>query len=235
MRSCRGTSSTSPCARSSRSWRRSGSATPACSLLVDGCELADLSTVGDGKHLRFRVRQRGRDSGSAIAFGMGAQLDRFRREGALRRRVPPAGEPLERRRLAAARRAARLRRRRRVRRAARVARQPVEGGRGGLDAGGAADLRGARARRRSATEPARVARRSGRCSKRSPRSPRQPELRPRLGAAEHHAGTATRPFRTRGGGVELAQHAGDLDQLFRLPPTVEHGLLPFIGRTAFPP
>jgi hypothetical protein len=36
--------------------------------------------VGDGKHLRFRVRQRGRDAGSAIAFGMGAQLDRFRRE-----------------------------------------------------------------------------------------------------------------------------------------------------------
>jgi hypothetical protein len=36
--------------------------------------------VGDGKHLRFRVRQRGRDAGSAIAFGLGAQLDRFRRE-----------------------------------------------------------------------------------------------------------------------------------------------------------
>jgi len=50
-------------------------------LLVDGCELADLSTVGDGKHLRFRVRQRGRDSGSAIAFGLGGQLDRYRREG----------------------------------------------------------------------------------------------------------------------------------------------------------
>ena len=49
-------------------------------LLVDGCELADLSTVGEGKHLRFRVRQHGRDSGSAIAFGFGAQLDRFRRE-----------------------------------------------------------------------------------------------------------------------------------------------------------
>jgi hypothetical protein len=50
-------------------------------LLVDGCELADLSTVGDGKHLRFRVRHRGRDSGSAIAFGMGAQLDRFHADG----------------------------------------------------------------------------------------------------------------------------------------------------------
>ena len=61
-------------------WRRSASAIQGVLLLVDGCELADLSTVGDGKHLRFRVRQRGRDSGSAIAFGMGAQLDRFRRE-----------------------------------------------------------------------------------------------------------------------------------------------------------
>jgi hypothetical protein len=37
--------------------------------------------VGEGKHLRFRVRQRGRDAGSAIAFGSGSQLDRFRRVG----------------------------------------------------------------------------------------------------------------------------------------------------------
>ena len=58
-----------------------GLGNPGVLLLVDGCELTDLSTVGDGKHLRFRVRQRGRDSGSAIAFGMGSQLDRFRREG----------------------------------------------------------------------------------------------------------------------------------------------------------
>jgi single-stranded-DNA-specific exonuclease len=58
-----------------------GLGNPGITLLVDGCELADLSTVGDGKHLRFRVRQRGRDSGSAIAFGMGTQLDRFRRSG----------------------------------------------------------------------------------------------------------------------------------------------------------
>ena len=58
-----------------------GLGNPGVLLLVDGCELADLSTVGDGKHLRFRVRQRGVDSGSAIGFGMGAQLDRFRREG----------------------------------------------------------------------------------------------------------------------------------------------------------
>ena len=57
-----------------------GLGNPGVLLLVDGCELGELSTVGDGKHLRFRVRQRGRDSGSAIAFGMGAELDRFRTE-----------------------------------------------------------------------------------------------------------------------------------------------------------
>jgi len=57
-----------------------GLGNPGVTLLVDDCELAELSTVGEGKHLRFRVRQRGRDSGSAIAFGLGAQLDRFRRE-----------------------------------------------------------------------------------------------------------------------------------------------------------
>jgi single-stranded-DNA-specific exonuclease len=56
-----------------------GLGNPGVTLLVDGCELAELATVGDGKHLRFRVRQRGRDAGSAIAFGFGAQLDRLRR------------------------------------------------------------------------------------------------------------------------------------------------------------
>jgi single-stranded-DNA-specific exonuclease len=57
-----------------------GLGNPGITLLVDGCEVADADTVGDGKHLRFRVRHRGRDAGSAIAFGLGAQLDRFRRE-----------------------------------------------------------------------------------------------------------------------------------------------------------
>jgi single-stranded-DNA-specific exonuclease len=57
-----------------------GLGNPGVTLLVDGCEIVDPATVGDGKHLRFRVRHRGRDSGSAIAFGLGAQLDRFRRE-----------------------------------------------------------------------------------------------------------------------------------------------------------
>ena len=58
-----------------------GLGNPGVTLLVDDCELGDLQTVGDGKHLRFRVRQRGRDAGSAIAFGQGAQLDRLRRPG----------------------------------------------------------------------------------------------------------------------------------------------------------
>jgi hypothetical protein len=50
-------------------------------LLLAGCELADLAAVGEGKHLRFRVRDDGRDSGSAIAFRFGSQLDRLRRVG----------------------------------------------------------------------------------------------------------------------------------------------------------
>jgi single-stranded-DNA-specific exonuclease len=58
-----------------------GLGNPGVTLLLPSCELGDLATVGDGKHLRFRVRARDRDSGSAIAFGLGTQLDRFRREG----------------------------------------------------------------------------------------------------------------------------------------------------------
>jgi single-stranded-DNA-specific exonuclease len=58
-----------------------GLANPGVTLLLPSCELGDLSPVGDGKHLRFRVKDRGRDAGSAIAFGLGAQLDRFRAVG----------------------------------------------------------------------------------------------------------------------------------------------------------
>src|SRR5205814_5427427 len=50
-------------------------------LLASGCELGELATVGDGKHLRFRVQRDGRDAGGAIAFGQGTQLDRYRRVG----------------------------------------------------------------------------------------------------------------------------------------------------------
>ncbi len=55
-----------------------GLGNPGVTLLVPAAEALSPSTVGDGKHLRFRVRQHGRDGGSAIAFGLGRQLDRLR-------------------------------------------------------------------------------------------------------------------------------------------------------------
>ena len=58
-----------------------GLGNPPVMLLASDCELRDLATVGEGKHLRFRVGQDGADAGSAIAFGMGRQLDRYRRIG----------------------------------------------------------------------------------------------------------------------------------------------------------
>jgi len=58
-----------------------GLGNPGVTLLLPSCELGDLAPVGNGKHLRFRVRDRGRDAGSAIAFGLGAQLDRYRAQG----------------------------------------------------------------------------------------------------------------------------------------------------------
>jgi single-stranded-DNA-specific exonuclease len=58
-----------------------GLGNPDVTLLAAGCELGELSTVGDGKHLRFRVQRDGRDAGGAIAFGQGTQLDRYRRVG----------------------------------------------------------------------------------------------------------------------------------------------------------
>jgi single-stranded-DNA-specific exonuclease len=57
-----------------------GLGNPDVTLLVASCEAYDAATVGEGKHLRFRVRQYGRDAGSAIAFGMGKQLDRLHGE-----------------------------------------------------------------------------------------------------------------------------------------------------------
>ena len=58
-----------------------GLGNPGVNLLVAGCRLAELATVGEGKHLRFRVLDGGRPAGSAIGFGLGAQLDRFRSVG----------------------------------------------------------------------------------------------------------------------------------------------------------
>ena len=56
-----------------------GLGNPDVTLLVPSCETVEPALVGDGKHLRFRVRQGNLDAGSAIAFGLGGQLDRLRR------------------------------------------------------------------------------------------------------------------------------------------------------------
>jgi len=58
-----------------------GLGNPDITLLVPACEAVQPAVVGEGKHLRFRVRHGGRDAGSAIAFGLGPQLDRFDRPG----------------------------------------------------------------------------------------------------------------------------------------------------------
>jgi single-stranded-DNA-specific exonuclease len=57
-----------------------GLGNPGVTLLAVGCELGELDRVGDGKHLRLAVTANGARSG-AIAFGEGASLDRYRREG----------------------------------------------------------------------------------------------------------------------------------------------------------
>jgi single-stranded-DNA-specific exonuclease len=59
-----------------------GLGNPGVTLLAAGCQLRDVAAVGDGKHLRFRVRDGAQDAGSAIAFGFGRQFDRFRQESA---------------------------------------------------------------------------------------------------------------------------------------------------------
>ena len=55
-----------------------GLGNPGVTLLAVGCELSALGAVGDGKHLKLAVTHEGARSG-AIAFGQGAQLDRYRR------------------------------------------------------------------------------------------------------------------------------------------------------------
>ena len=56
-----------------------GLGNPEPTLLVASVEAVSASTVGEGKHVRFRIRQHERDGGSAIAFGFGTQLDRLQR------------------------------------------------------------------------------------------------------------------------------------------------------------
>lgn len=58
-----------------------GLGNPDVTLLVPATRIVAPATVGEGKHLRFRVRQGDRDAGSAIAFGQGGQLDRVRADG----------------------------------------------------------------------------------------------------------------------------------------------------------
>ena len=58
-----------------------GLGNPGVTLLAAGCELGDLTAVGEGKHLRFRVSDSRGPAGTAIAFGLGSQLDRYRRVG----------------------------------------------------------------------------------------------------------------------------------------------------------
>jgi len=58
-----------------------GLGNPGVTLLAADCELTDLATVGEGKHLRFRVRLDGADAGSAIAFRQGPRLDSYRPGG----------------------------------------------------------------------------------------------------------------------------------------------------------
>ncbi len=58
-----------------------GLGNPDVTLLVPAAQPFAPATVGEGKHLRFRVRQNGRDAGTAIAFGQGSQLDRIRATG----------------------------------------------------------------------------------------------------------------------------------------------------------
>ena len=54
-----------------------GLGNPEPTLLVASVEPAAAATVGEGKHLRFRIKQHERDGGSAIAFGLGGELERL--------------------------------------------------------------------------------------------------------------------------------------------------------------
>jgi single-stranded-DNA-specific exonuclease len=57
-----------------------GLGNPAVRLLVGGCEVAELTAVGEnGKHLRVGLRMNGRPLPGGIAFGRGSQLDALRR------------------------------------------------------------------------------------------------------------------------------------------------------------
>ena len=173
-----------------------GLANPGVTLLLPSCELGDLASVGDGKHLRFRVRDRGRRR---------RECDRLRSRHAarplppgraLRRRLPARGEPVERHRRAAACRAPRARCARALREPARVARRRVAPRR---------PTSARRTRRRSSPSSAWTERRrSGRRSssrKRSGRSSRSPSS-PAPPSPASSRGTS--PSRTRPAGPGTA-------------------------------
>jgi single-stranded-DNA-specific exonuclease len=57
-----------------------GLGNPAVRLLVGGCQVSELTAVGEnGKHLRVGLRMNGRPLPGGIAFGRGSQLDSLRR------------------------------------------------------------------------------------------------------------------------------------------------------------
>ncbi len=157
-----------------------GLGNPDVTLLAPECELGDLATVGEGKHLRFRVRQGGSRRRLGDRLRTGREARPLPEGGPVRRRVPPAGEPLERHGRAAAPRPAGLRRRRPVRRALCLATRAM----GSPDARlpGAGDLRRARARgRRDPASPARV-RGLSRAPRRACAPPRRVRIRPEADA-----------------------------------------------------
>ena len=132
-----------------------GLGNPEPTLLVPATEAVAPATVGDGKHLRFRVRQHGRDAGTRDRVRPGHADRPAPRRGPLRRRVQAQGEPLERHGRAAARGAPRLRHAGRLRGAARPSRRALEERRERVDSGGAPHLRRAGAPRgRLAPAPA---------------------------------------------------------------------------------
>ena len=134
-----------------------GLGNPGVTLLVAGCELAELATVGEGKHLRFRVRDRGRPARHCNRVRPGLQARPLSAGGTLRRCVPPSGEHLERDDRSATRRPADLRDARPVRRAPRALRRGVAneeaepGSKGGTRRARSGERRG-----RRLAEPARV-------------------------------------------------------------------------------
>jgi single-stranded-DNA-specific exonuclease len=57
-----------------------GLGNPAVRLLVGGCQVSELTAVGEnGKHLRVGLSMNGRPLPGGIAFGRGSQLDSLRR------------------------------------------------------------------------------------------------------------------------------------------------------------